>query len=421
MRYTTSAMTEIWSDENRTRLWCEIECLVLEAQAALGEIPASWGQEARRTPPPTQRQITSLEYISKHEVVAFLDAWGLEHVHIGMTSSDLVDTALHYRLAQTSTHLLEASAEWVRTLAEFALKHKETYRVARTHGQDAAEDTLGHRFADFALMALRAHGRLETAAQDIALCKISGAVGTYSDIAPEVEIHVGRALGLAPTQSATQIIARDSIVAWAAAVANMVDIIAAVALEVRLMSHSALAEVIPPKTKGQKGSSAMPHKSNPILAEQLTGLARLTRSAVDPIAQGVYQWHERDLAHSSVERVALPQLSSIAHYALLRGVYLVDTIQPNQLGMRERLLESRGLLASHRLLAALQKSGVARKVAHDMVEEMCDLVRTRRCSNLIEAMEDSPLPDSWADEAIHLDRLWPTMATLVSFGKPKSE
>ena len=416
MRYTTSAMTEIWSDENRTRLWCEIECLVLEAQAALGEIPAAWGQQARKTPPPTQRQIAALELTSKHEVVAFLDAWNLDHAHIGMTSSDLVDTALHYRLMQTSQHLLEASAEWVRTLAKFSLEHKATYRVGRTHGQDATEDTLGHRFADFTLMAARAHRRLHQATPDIATCKISGATGTYSDISPEVEAYVGRKLHLTPAQSATQIIARDSLVAWASAVANLVDIIAAVALEIRLMSHSAIAETTPPKTKGQKGSSAMPHKTNPILAEQLTGLARLTRACVDPIADGVYQWHERDLAHSSVERIAVPQLSSIAHYALLRGVYLVETLQPNQLGMRERLLESRGLLASHRLLAALQKNGTARKVAHDMVEEVCALVRSGRKQNLLQAMNGSVLPDTWADESINLDPLWVTMELHSTFG-----
>ena len=418
MKYTTSAMTKIWSDEHRIRLWCEIETLVLEAQGALREVPESWAQQARKTPPPTQRTIDSHELTSKHEVVAFLDAWGLDHCHIGMTSSDLVDTALNIRLRQTSDHLLEASADWVRTLAKFSLAHAQTYRVGRTHGQDATEDTLGHRFADFTLMAARAHRRLHMAVPDIATCKISGATGTYSDISPAVEAHVARHFGLTPTPCATQIIARDSITAWASAVANLVDIIAAVALEIRLMSHSALAETTPLKTKGQKGSSAMPHKNNPILAEQLTGLARLTRASVTPLAEGVAQWHERDIAHSSVERVTLPQLSSIAHFALLRGVYLVETLVPNQLGMRERLMESRGLLASHRLLSALQKSGVSRKVAHDIVEEAAQQVRSGRKHSLLEAMDKNVLPDTWADESINLEPLWTLISAHTTFGLP---
>jgi len=421
MKYTTSAMTKIWSDEYRIRLWCDIETLVLEAQGALGEIPESWAQQARKTPPPTQRSIDAQELTSKHEVIAFLDAWGLDHCHIGMTSSDLVDTALNIRLTRTSMQLLEASADWVRTLAKFSLEHKATYRVGRTHGQDATEDTLGHRFADFTLMAARAHRRLNMAVPDISTCKISGATGTYSDVPPAVEAHVASHYGLTPTPSATQIIARDSIVAWASAVANMVDVIAAVALEIRLMSHSAINETTPPKTKGQKGSSAMPHKTNPILAEQLTGLARLVRANVNPLAEGVSQWHERDIAHSSVERVTLPQLSSIAHYALLRGVLLVETLQPNQLGMRERLMESRGLLASHRLLSALQKSGVARKVAHEIVEDAATKVRTRRKHNLLEAMGSSVLPDTWADESINLDPLWALIESHIAFGLPTPE
>lgn len=410
-------MTKIWSDEYRTRLWCEIEILVLEAQGALGEIPAAWGQQARKVAPPTQRSIEARELTSKHEVIAFLDAWGLDHCHIGLTSSDLVDTALNIRLTRVSTLLLEASSHWVRVLAKFSLEHATTYRVGRTHGQDATEDTLGHRFADFTLMAARAHRRLSQATPDISTCKISGATGTYSDIKPAVEAHVARHYGLTPTPCATQIIARDSMVAWASAVANLVDVIAAVALEVRLMSHSAVAETIPLKTKGQKGSSAMPHKRNPIVAEQLTGLARLTRACVDPLAEGVAQWHERDIAHSSVERTLLPQLSSIAHYALLRGVYLVDSLQPNQLGMRERLLGSRGLLASHRLLSALQKNGMSRAAAYEIVEEATTQVRGGYKKSLLDAMEGSLLPDTWADESIHLEPLWVLITEHTTFGQ----
>ena len=412
MTYSTNAMTTLWSDKERIKLWARVEVEVLRAQAELQLIPTHWVGIAEKSALPSLREIKQCEYTSKHEVVAFLDAWGLEHVHIGMTSSDLVDTALAVRLVDSTDILLRESANFVESLRDFAIIHQDTLRVGRTHGQDATVDSLGHRFADFAFMALRAHRRLARARHDVSFIQVSGPTGTYAAIPRQVEESVAHALGLAPSQSSTQILARDSLAHWAACVAGLVDVVAAVALEVRLMSHSALAHTKPPKQVGQKGSSAMPHKRNPILAERLCGLARIARSSVNPLTEGISQWHERDIAHSSVERTLVPQLVGVAHYALLNASVLIDELEIDKNRLEQEIESTMGLVYSHNLLAAYQYTHkTPRSRAHELVEEICSNVPSSKPT--LPALFESKYPrQHFKDNKkvfspnIHLEHLW---------------
>lgn len=410
MSYTTSEMTTLWSDKSRVYLWAKIEVEVLRAQAQLSMVPWSWLKHAEASALPNSRDIAAEELITKHEVVAFLNAWGLDHVHIGMTSSDLVDTALAVRLVDSTDLLLRESADFVEMLRDFALIHKDTLRVGRTHGQDASIDSLGHRFADFAFMALRAHRRLARARDDVSAIQISGPTGTYSCINKAVEVKVAEALNMQPSVSSTQILARDSLAHWAACVAGLVDVVAAVALEVRLMSHSALAHTIASKSVGQKGSSAMPHKRNPIVAERLCGLARIARSCVDPLSDGVMQWHERDIAHSSVERVLVPQLAGVAHYALLHGTTMVHSLQIDKARLAQEIKQTKGLVYSHQLLSALQYGRRPRDRAHQLVEEMCLQASQRKATLQGVAKSDySALALNWREvfaPSINLNQMW---------------
>lgn len=313
-RYSTEEMRRLFSDEHTLRLWHHVEVKVLEAQAEHGLIPRAWAEKANAAKPPTPQRWRAREQELGHEMVAFLDLWPAERAHIGLTSSDVIDTANAIRYRQAADEIIAAAYRLREAFIQTAERYWDTPRLGRTHGQAAVVDTFGHRLADLAFATDRAARRISHATRDLCVAKLSGPVGTYEAISPEVEQTAAKLLGLRPAEVATQIVMRDSLAHWAAALVGLVGVCEAFALELRLSSHEGVGELHEPRRPDQRGSSAMPHKRNPIKSEQICGLARVARSALTPIYEGTAQWHQRDLAHSSVERITVQQLCGITHY-----------------------------------------------------------------------------------------------------------
>ena len=310
-RYTLPEMGRVWSDQHKYELWCRVETLVLEAHAAAGRVPADVVEPVRNAPPPTPERVAEIEETTQHDVIAFLTAWAdnttprsaAAYVHHGMTSSDLLDTALAVQLTDATDVLLAKADRLVAALRDHGLEHRDTIKVGRTHGVHAEPDVWGHRVADLAFAAARSRDRLREARARVGVVAISGAVGTYSLIDPSVEEHVASALGLRAADASTQVVIRDSISEWVSALAIIATVCEAVALEVRHGQRTEVRELSEAFGSGQKGSSAMPHKKNPIRSERIAGLARVVRAAIVPVMEGIPLWHERDISHSSTERV----------------------------------------------------------------------------------------------------------------------
>src|SRR5215470_4965855 len=344
-RYTQPAMGHVWSEAHKYELWCQIETAVLTAQAKAGSVPADTVGPVAAAQPPAPEAVAALEAVTGHDVIAFLSAWAnnttpreaAAYVHYGMTSSDLLDTALAIQLAE-STDLLTARCEkLLHVLREHALAHRTTLRVGRTHGIHAEPDVWGHRVADFAFAVHRCRDRLLRARQSVAVGKLSGPVGTYSNIDPAIESEVLAELGLWPADVATQVVMRDGIAEWACVLALIASVCEAVALEVRLGQQTEIAELAEPFGQGQKGSSAMPHKRNPVRSERIAGLARVVRAQVVPVMEGIALWHERDISHSSTERVALPDSAIAADFLLEQTTGLVAGLQVDAARMRANM------------------------------------------------------------------------------------
>ena len=378
-RYQLPEMAGLFTDEAKLGLWLEVELLALEGWASLGVVPAEAAAACRARAPRADRalvdQVAAREAVTDHDVAAFVDvvqgaigppagSW----VHHGLTSSDVVDTALCATLDRAAALLVEASSGLVGALREKALAHVATACLGRTHGMHAEPTTFGAKLALYCLQADRDRRRLERAREAVAVGKLSGAVGTYSNIDPAVEAHVCGALGLRPVP-ATQVIARDRHAEYLYAIATAGATLETIATELRHLQRSEVAEVEEAFGAGQKGSSAMPHKRNPITSERLVGLARVLRGYVVPGLEDVALWHERDISHSSVERVVLPDASQLAYYALRRGARLVEGLVVREERMRENLLEgSLGLVFSQPVLLALVESGLTRDAAYRIVQ-----------------------------------------------------
>ena len=376
-RYTLPEMGRVWSDEHKYEIWCRIERLVLEAHAAAGVVPVEAVEPVRRAKPPTPEQVAQIEAVTQHDVIAFLTAWAdntsprdaARYVHFGMTSSDLLDTALAVQLVEATDLLLAKADQLVGALRDHALEHRGTLRVGRTHGIHAEPDVWGHRVADFAFALARSRDRLRQARAAVAVCAISGAVGTYSNIEPAVERQVAAALGLRAASVSTQVVMRDGIGEWVSTLAIMATVIEAIALEVRHGQRTEVRELWEPFGKGQKGSSAMPHKKNPILSERICGLARIVRAQVTPVLEGIPLWHERDISHSSVERVALPDASITTDYLLHIGHRLVSGLEVDVARMRENLESTSGLVyTSAVLLDLVERQGLSREDAYALTQ-----------------------------------------------------
>ncbi len=375
-RYTLPEMGHVWSEAHKYELWCRVETLVLEAHAAAGTVPADAVEPVRAAPPPTPGAVTAIEATTQHDVIAFLSAWAdnttpreaAAYVHFGMTSSDLLDTALAIQLTDASDLLLGRADGLVAALRDHALEHRDTLRVGRTHGIHGEPDAWGHRVADFAFAMARSRDRLQRARTAVGVVKISGAVGTYANIDPAVETYVAEQLGLAAADVATQVVMRDGIAEWVNALAVLATVCEAIALEVRHGQRTEVRELAEPFGAGQKGSSAMPHKKNPIISERIAGLARIVRAQVVPVMEGIPLWHERDISHSSAERIALPDAATGTDYLLHLTHRLVTGLVVDAGRMRHNLDLTGGLIYTGAVLLDLVESGLSREDAYTLVQ-----------------------------------------------------
>jgi adenylosuccinate lyase len=373
-RYTRPEMGRIWTEENQFQKWLEVEILATEALGRLGVVPKGAGARIRKKARFDVKRIREIEREVKHETIAFLSSVAeyvgddARHIHVGMTSSDVMDTAFALQLKEASALLIEDVKEMIRTLRSQALKYKNTPMIGRTHGVHAEPITFGLKFALWHEEMRRNLERLEKAAADVAVGKISGAVGTFAQISPRVEAYVCKKAGLKPAAVSNQIIQRDRHAFFFATLAVIASSLEKFAVEVRHLQRTEVQEAEEPFTAGQKGSSAMPHKRNPILSENVAGLARLMRSYALAAMENVALWHERDISHSSVERVIAPDATILLDFMLRRLTYVLGNLAVYPENMRRNIEKSGGAIFSERILLKLVEKGVARDQAYRMVQ-----------------------------------------------------
>ncbi len=373
-RYSRAQMTTIWTPENRYKIWLEIETLAAEAMAELGTIPKDVPAALRARGRFEVARIDEIEAETKHDVIAFLTNVA-EHVgaearfmHQGMTSSDVLDTCLAVQLTQATDLLLEDLDKLLAALERRAREHKHTITVGRSHGIHAEPTTFGLKLAGHYAEFRRNRARLEAARAEIATCAISGAVGTFAHVDPRVEAYVAERLGLTQEPVSTQVIPRDRHAAFFATLAVIASGVERLATEIRHLQRTELREAEEFFSAGQKGSSSMPHKRNPVLSENLTGLARMVRSAVIPALENVALWHERDISHSSVERMIAPDATVTLDFALARLTGLIDKLVVYPERMKQNLERLGGLVHSQQVLLALTQAGVSREDAYATVQ-----------------------------------------------------
>lgn len=373
-RYTLPEMGRLWSDETRFQTWLEIEILACEALAHAGKIPADVPSIIRQKAKIDVAEIERLEKITRHDVVAFLRSIAekvgpaARYIHLGLTSSDIVDTALSVLLTRATTILIKDVEDVVTVLEQLAKRHKRTIMIGRTHGVHAEPITLGLKFLLWREEFLRQQVRLERARNTIAVGKISGAVGTYAHIDPMIEAYVCKQLHLQPARISSQVLQRDRHAELMSAIALCGATIEKVATEIRNLQRTEIREVEEPFAEDQTGSSAMPHKRNPVTCEQLCGLARLLRSNLLAALENVALWHERDISHSSVERVILPDSTILLNYMLRKLIHILTSLNIYPERMRENLELTRGLIFSQRVLVELIEKGLERDKAYELVK-----------------------------------------------------
>ncbi len=376
-RYSRPEMTAVWSPETRFRIWFEIEAHACDALAEIGVIPkeaakALW-EKGGKANFDVQR-IDEIERVTRHDVIAFLTHLAefigpdSRFVHQGMTSSDVLDTSLAVQLSRASDILIADVDALLAALKRRAYEHKMTPTIGRSHGIHAEPTTFGVKLAQAYAEFSRARARLLAAREEISTCAISGAVGTFANIDPRVEEHVAKKLGLKPEPVSTQVIPRDRHAAFFAALAVVASSVERLATEIRHLQRTEVLEAEEYFSEGQKGSSAMPHKRNPVLTENLTGLARMVRSAVIPAMEDVALWHERDISHSSVERMIGPDATITLDFALARLAGVVDKLVVYPENMKKNLDRLGGLIHSQRVLLALTQKGVSREDAYTLVQ-----------------------------------------------------
>jgi len=379
-RYARPEMTAIWSAENRYRIWWQIEVFAAEAMGRIGMIPAEDAATIRAAYDANAlgeidiAAIDAIEAVTKHDVIAFL-TWAGEKLgperrwlHQGMTSSDVLDTALAVQLKQSADLLLADLDALLEVLKRRAFEHKLTPTIGRSHGIHAEPTTFGLKLAQAHAEFARNRERLRAARADVATCAISGAVGTFANVPPEVEAHVAAELGLAVEPVSTQVIPRDRHALFFATLGVIASSIERLATEVRHLQRTEVLEAEEYFSPGQKGSSAMPHKRNPVLSENLTGLARMVRGYVTPALENVALWHERDISHSSVERFIGPDATITLDFALGRLTGLIDKLVVYPGRMLKNLDRMGGLVHSQRVMLALTQAGVSREEAYALVQ-----------------------------------------------------
>ncbi|HEY8338819.1 MAG TPA: adenylosuccinate lyase [Egibacteraceae bacterium] len=374
-RYTLPEMGALFTEEAKLATWVEVQVLACEAHAELGVIPPEDLAAIKQGRVPTPERVREIERETNHDVIAFNTAFmetipgdAGRWVHYGMTSSDLIDTALGATLARATDLVLAKTDRLVAVLKRRALEHWDTLCVGRTHGVHAEPTTFGHKLAAFAFAVDRARTRLRAARRAVAVGSISGAVGTYSNIDPFVERYVCERLGLEVEPVPTQVVARDRHAELVSALALLAASVEQIALEIRHLQRTEVREVEEPFGRGQKGSSAMPHKRNPIICERICGLARILRGNAVAALEDVALWHERDISHSSVERVILPDSLIAVDYQLHLAIQVVDGLVVFPERMRANLEASGGLVSSSQVLLALVEGGMARDEAYRVVQ-----------------------------------------------------
>lgn len=415
-RYTLPEMANVFSDVARFDRYLEIELLATEAHAAIGVVPAEHAAACRASAPTVDeafvQAVCDREAVTDHDVAAFVDvvqaaigapagAW----IHYGLTSSDVVDTAWCWMMRDACDQLIAAATELLRTLVGLAREHRDTVMIGRTHGIHAEPTTFGAKVALWALQVDRDRTRLAAARETVGVCKLSGAVGTYSNIDPAIERHVADALGLRPVP-ATQVIARDRHAEFLYACASVGATMELIAVELRHLQRTELREVQEGFKPGQKGSSAMPHKRNPIAAETISGLSRVLRGNLQAGLQDVALWHERDISHSSVERIVLPDSALLAYYVLRRMNRLIQGLEVFPERMMANLQSSFGLVFSQPVLLGLVQAGLSRDEAYRIVQENAGRAwdDSRSFRELLDADPRVTVPASVLDDAFDLSR-----------------
>ena len=379
-RYALPAVSNIFGDSARMQRWVEIELLATEAQEQLGVVPRGIAAQCRELAPVVDQAfvdaVAERERITNHDVAAFVDVLqesigfpAGSYIHHGLTSTDVVDTGWCWALRDAMLIILDEMTQLLAVTTALAHEHRDTLTIGRTHGIHAEPTTFGVKVALWTLQLRRDEERLRNALDGIAVCKMSGAVGTYSNIDPSVEEYVGSALNLTPTP-ATQVVARDRHAEYMWACASLGTTIESIAVELRHLQRTEVNEVREGFSKGQKGSSAMPHKRNPISAETLSGLSRVLRGNLQVALQDVPLWHERDISHSSAERIVLPDSSMLAYYMVRRLTSLLTNLEVDAQQMRYNLDLLQGVVYSQSALLALVENGMSRDDAYRIVQQL---------------------------------------------------
>ncbi len=408
-RYSRSTMTDIWSSESKFRIWFEIEAHACDALADIGVIPAQAAKtiwEKGGNAVFDVDRIDEIERETKHDVIAFLTHLAeivgpdARFVHQGMTSSDVLDTCFNVQLVKATDILLEDMDNLLAAIKKRAFEHKDTVTIGRSHGIHAEPTTFGVKLAQAYAEFDRCRKRLVFAREEIATCAISGAVGTFANIDPRVEEHVAAKMGLEAEPVSTQVIPRDRHAMYFSTLGVIASSIERLATEIRHLMRTEVLEAEEYFAPGQKGSSAMPHKRNPILTENLTGLARIVRSAVTPALENVALWHERDISHSSVERMIGPDATVTLDFALVRLTGVIDKLLVYPHNMDKNLNRFRGLVHSQRVLLALTQAGASREDSYKMVQRNAMKVWEEEKDFLTELLDDNDVRELLSEEEI---------------------
>jgi adenylosuccinate lyase len=373
-RYSLPEMTEIWSDEARMRNWLEIEIAAVEARAELGQVPAADAREIRERAAFSVERVRELERITRHDVAAFVQCVGesseaaARWLHFGMTSSDVLDTGLALQLRAAADVLLDRLEALLAVTKRLALEHRDTVIAGRSHGVQAEPTSFGHKLAIWAFELDRDRERIRRARETVSVGKVSGTVGTYAQVDPRVEELVCARLELRPADASNQVIQRDRHAEYACALALTASSLDKIATEIRLLARTEVREVQEPFAEGQKGSSAMPHKRNPIASERISGLARVVRSNLQAALEDVVLWHERDISHSSTERIILPDSTGLLAFMLSEMTGILEGLRIHPDRMRRNLEADGGLSFSQTALLALVHKGLSRDEAYRIVQ-----------------------------------------------------
>jgi len=399
-------MRALWGEQKKYETWLQVEVLACEAQAESGLIPKESLIQIQQKAQVDAQTIHRHEEVTRHDVIAFLQnveesvGEASRYIHLGLTSSDILDTAMAILLVKASDIILQDVQELLAVLEERAIEHKETLMIGRSHGIHAEPITFGLKLALWYAEMKRNLDRMQRAKDAVAVGKISGAVGTFANISPEVEAYVCKKAGLKPASVSNQIIQRDRYAEFMSALALIAGTLEKIAVEIRHLQRTEVREVEEYFSRGQKGSSAMPHKKNPITSEQISGLARLIRTNMLASFENIALWHERDISHSSVERVILPDSTTLIDYMLVRMTGLIKNLRVHPDRMRDNLDSNRGLIFSQRILLELARKGWLRKRAYEVVQRNAMRVWNGEGDLLTLLLEDTELGAALSPEEI---------------------